>query len=204
MRACCARSAPAQSTRLGNDIHFSPAGGVDIEAHWDKLRSVSLDTGAPADSAALAPLLAELPLEARPALEKFIAAAYAVYDDLDASLLEMNPFTFAPGSGQPFPLDMRMELDDTAKFRCECGCGCGAGLRDVPPGPGRAGPCMGPACRPACLTRVPAVNGSASSPRPPLSSSSALALCHPMPPCCAAAPTAGVGCKVQGMRCRRA
>jgi molybdopterin/thiamine biosynthesis adenylyltransferase len=62
-----------------------------LAPHEGKLRSVSLDTGAPADSAALAPLLAELPLEARPALEKFIAAAYAVYDDLDASLLEMNP-----------------------------------------------------------------------------------------------------------------
>lgn len=113
----CLHTCSPQSTRLGNDIHFSPAGGVDIESNWDKLRTINLDTGSPADSAALAPLLAELPLEARPALEKFIAAAYAVYDDLDASLLEMNPFTFEPSTGQPFPLDMRMELDDTAKYR---------------------------------------------------------------------------------------
>jgi hypothetical protein len=30
-----------------------------------------------------------------------------VFDDLDATLLEMNPFTF-DGSGMPFPLDIRM------------------------------------------------------------------------------------------------
>jgi ATP citrate (pro-S)-lyase len=32
------------------------------------------------------------------------------------TMLEMNPFTLDQ-SGQAFPLDVRMELDDTAKFR---------------------------------------------------------------------------------------
>jgi hypothetical protein len=40
-----------------------------------------------------------------------------VFDDLDATLLEMNPFTLDPASGQPFPLDIRVELDDTSAFR---------------------------------------------------------------------------------------
>lgn len=39
-----------------------------------------------------------------------------VYLDLDFTLLEMNPFTL-DAAGQPFPLDMRGELDDTAAFR---------------------------------------------------------------------------------------
>jgi len=40
-----------------------------------------------------------------------------VFLDVDATLMEMNPFTLEPASGQPFPLDVRLELDDTARFR---------------------------------------------------------------------------------------
>ncbi|XP_028116254.1 ATP-citrate synthase alpha chain protein 1-like [Camellia sinensis] len=35
--------------------------------------------------------------------------------DLDCSFLEMNPFTLV--NGEPYPLDMRAELDDTAAFK---------------------------------------------------------------------------------------
>ena len=39
-----------------------------------------------------------------------------VFQDLDFTLMEMNPFTLDP-QGMPFPLDMRGELDDTAAFK---------------------------------------------------------------------------------------
>lgn len=39
-----------------------------------------------------------------------------VFEDLDFSLMEMNPFTL-DHEGNPFPLDMRGELDDTAAFK---------------------------------------------------------------------------------------
>ena len=39
-----------------------------------------------------------------------------VFQDLDFTLLEMNPFTL-DAAGAPFPLDMRGELDDTAAFK---------------------------------------------------------------------------------------
>ena len=39
-----------------------------------------------------------------------------VFEDLDFTLLEMNPFTL-DSAGNPFPLDMRGELDDTAAFK---------------------------------------------------------------------------------------
>jgi succinyl-CoA synthetase beta subunit len=55
----------------------------------------------------LAPLVSSLPLEIRPTIEAFLANCLAVFDDLDATLLEMNPFTF-DSSGKPFPLDIRM------------------------------------------------------------------------------------------------
>ena len=39
-----------------------------------------------------------------------------MFQDLDFTLLEMNPFTL-DSAGKPFPLDMRGELDDTAAFK---------------------------------------------------------------------------------------
>lgn len=38
-----------------------------------------------------------------------------LFTDLDFSFLEMNPFTLI--DGEPYPLDMRGELDDTAAFK---------------------------------------------------------------------------------------
>ncbi|KAI8469098.1 MAG: ATP-citrate lyase subunit A [Monoraphidium minutum] len=106
-----------QSERLGCDISFSTAGGVEIEENWDKVKSVNLPAGTAATSDVLAPLVAPLPLEMRAKMEAFIRNCFEVFEDLDCSMLEMNPFTLDPKSGQPFPLDIRMELDDTAAFR---------------------------------------------------------------------------------------
>ena len=50
-------------------------------------------------------------------MEAFLSNCLSVFDHLDCTLLEMNPFTLDPASGQPFPLDIRMELDDTAAYR---------------------------------------------------------------------------------------
>lgn len=105
------------STRNGWELSFSEAGGIHIEENWDKLRTVSLDVmDAPLQPEAVAPLISGLPLELRPALERFLLTAWRVFDDLDMTLLEMNPWTL-DASGQPFPLDMRVELDDTARYR---------------------------------------------------------------------------------------
>ncbi|KAL5838526.1 hypothetical protein ACOSQ3_015695 [Xanthoceras sorbifolium] len=45
----------------------------------------------------------------------FIMGAFAVFRDLDFSFMEINPFTLV--NGEPYPLDMRGELDDTAAFK---------------------------------------------------------------------------------------
>lgn len=104
------------SDRLSYTIGFSDVGGMDIEKHWDQLRSVTLDVAEALTPDRAAPLTAGIPLEAKAQIEAFITSAYQVFLDLDCSMLEMNPFT-VDASGQPFPLDMRMELDDTAQFR---------------------------------------------------------------------------------------
>ncbi|KAK9800315.1 hypothetical protein WJX73_000787 [Symbiochloris irregularis] len=105
-----------QSNRLGCDVSFSEAGGIDIEANWDKVKVVTLHTGQQATGSTLAPLIAGLPLELRKQMEAFIIGCFQVFEDLDFTLMEMNPFTL-DAQGAPFPLDMRGELDDTAAFK---------------------------------------------------------------------------------------
>ncbi|KAH9733989.1 ATP-citrate synthase alpha chain protein 2 [Citrus sinensis] len=76
------------SDRLGCTISFSECGGIEIEENWDKFRGKIGD---------------------------FIMGVFAVFQDLDFSFIEMNPFTLV--NGEPYPLDMRGELDDTAAFK---------------------------------------------------------------------------------------
>jgi len=105
-----------QTQRLGCDISFSEAGGVDIEANWDKVKKVTIPTLATPDAASLSPLLGGLPLELKDKMVHFIGGCFQVFEDLDFTLMEMNPFTL-DHAGNPFPLDMRGELDDTAAFK---------------------------------------------------------------------------------------
>ncbi len=69
-------SCVVQSNRLGNDISFSEAGGVDIEENWDKVNKITLATEEAATTESLAPLLSSLPLELRSNMEAFIQACY--------------------------------------------------------------------------------------------------------------------------------
>ncbi|KAK3421381.1 hypothetical protein EUGRSUZ_G02039 [Eucalyptus grandis] len=103
------------SDRLGCTISFSECGGIEIEENWDKVKTISLPTEKPLTSETCAPLIATLPLEVRGKIGDFIKGVFSVFQDLDFSFLEMNPFTLV--DGEPYPLDMRGELDDTAAFK---------------------------------------------------------------------------------------
>ncbi|KAJ3702140.1 hypothetical protein LUZ61_005845 [Rhynchospora tenuis] len=103
------------SERLGSTISFSECGGIEIEENWDKVKSVFLPTEKLFTSEECAPLVATLPLEVRSKIDGFIRGVFSVFQDLDFSFIEMNPFTLV--NGEPYPLDMRGELDDTAAFK---------------------------------------------------------------------------------------
>ncbi|KAF1874824.1 hypothetical protein Lal_00007439 [Lupinus albus] len=103
------------SERLGNSISFSECGGIEIEENWDKVKSVFVPTGVSLTSETIAPLVATLPLEIKGEIEEFVKVIFNLFQDLDFSFLEMNPFTLV--DGKPYPLDMRGELDDTAAFK---------------------------------------------------------------------------------------
>jgi len=103
------------SERLGNSISFSECGGIEIEENWDKVKTVFIPTGVSLTSELCAPLVATLPLEIKVEIEEFIKTVFTLFQDLDFTFLEMNPFTLV--NGKPYPLDMRGELDDTAAFK---------------------------------------------------------------------------------------
>ncbi|XP_066340852.1 ATP-citrate synthase alpha chain protein 3-like [Miscanthus floridulus] len=103
------------SERLGSTISFSECGGIEIEENWDKVKTIFLPTEKQMTPDACAPLIATLPLEVRTKIGDFIRGVFSVFQDLDFSFLEMNPFTLV--NGEPYPLDMRGELDDTAAFK---------------------------------------------------------------------------------------
>lgn len=105
-----------QSVRTGYQVNFSEAGGIHVEENWDKVKTATIETDQDNFEAAIAPLIASLPLEIRPQFELFFVGCLKAFVDLDMSFLEMNPFTL-DASKRPFPLDCRMELDDTAAFR---------------------------------------------------------------------------------------
>ena len=135
------------TTRAGVRVDFSPCGGVEVEEHWDKCASVSLQTArfnprgppgvvlGPDPAATLAPLFVGLPEAQAAAVSAFAAGAVAAFCDLDATLLEVNPLTLVdaasgagtnveaapPGGLAALPLDMRLELDDTAAYRAAGG-----------------------------------------------------------------------------------
>ncbi|KAF9677892.1 hypothetical protein SADUNF_Sadunf08G0155100 [Salix dunnii] len=103
------------SERLGCSISFSECGGIEIEENWDKVKTIFVPTGAKFTSEVCAPLVATLPLEIKGKIEEFTQSVFALFQDLDFTFLEMNPFTLV--DGKPYPLDMRGELDDTAGFK---------------------------------------------------------------------------------------
>ncbi|MED6148133.1 ATP-citrate synthase alpha chain protein 1, variant 2 [Stylosanthes scabra] len=103
------------SDRLGNSISFSECGGIEIEENWDKVKTVFVPTGVTLTSETIAPLVATLPLEIKGEIEEFLKVVFNIFQDLDFTFLEMNPFTLV--NGKPYPLDMRGELDDTAAFK---------------------------------------------------------------------------------------
>ncbi|KAF3615156.1 ATP-citrate synthase alpha chain protein 2 [Capsicum annuum] len=103
------------SERLGCSVSFSECGGIDIEENWDKVKTIFVPTGTSFTSVICAPLVATLPSEIKGVIEEFLKVIYALFQDLDFTFLEMNPFTLV--EGKPYPLDMRGELDNTAAFK---------------------------------------------------------------------------------------
>jgi ATP citrate (pro-S)-lyase len=105
------------TTSEGEHIAFSDSGGMSVEENWDSMVHVDIPVDSTIEEMDLDNKLNGKLDEKRAANTiEFIHGAHKMFVDLDLTLLEMNPFTY-DGSDHPFPLDIRMEIDDTAAFK---------------------------------------------------------------------------------------
>jgi ATP citrate (pro-S)-lyase len=105
--------------RIEDTINFSTAGGVAVEENWDKVITFKVPTEAELSAKEIEEKLpGDLSAEQKIKTAEFIEAVYKVFKELDFTLLEFNPFTY-DADGNPFPLDARGELDDTAAYKSE-------------------------------------------------------------------------------------
>ncbi len=100
----------------GDYIHFSIEGGVDIEANWEKVKTLNIPIEAEVEDINFLPLLIGLKEIERASLLEIIPSIFKFYRELHFGFLEYNPFTFK--EGEFFPLDAVARLDDTAHFVC--------------------------------------------------------------------------------------
>ncbi|KAL5666480.1 hypothetical protein ACJX0J_026588, partial [Zea mays] len=115
--------------------------GIEIEENWDKVKTIFLPTEKPTTSNSCAPLIATHPLEVLVALllssnlnasmlthfshwrhSLFTDQAHRKFGDFIKGVFvvfhrfgNMNPFAMV--NGEPYPLDIRGELDDTTAFK---------------------------------------------------------------------------------------
>lgn len=102
--------------RDADHIYFSTAGGVDIEANWDKVIQIDVPVLEDIDNIDIrTPLSKQLEGEELDRIERFIRALYKVYRDLFFAFLEINPFAVTE-SGEIVPLDLVARLDDCAEY----------------------------------------------------------------------------------------
>jgi len=102
-------------------LNFSDKGGMGIEENWDRMVHINVPIGTEPTAGGIEKAIMSatgLPAEKRDKTAQFMLAAFRIYKDLDFTLLEFNPFTFDE-QGNPYPLDARGELDDTASFKDE-------------------------------------------------------------------------------------
>lgn len=105
------------SHREGDLIHFSPAGGVEIEENRDRLISLEVPTGSSIDEAGFERFLGgHLLGDTLTGGLDFLRACFPLYRDLHFGLLEFNPLV-KTATGM-VPLDVKARLDDTAEFIC--------------------------------------------------------------------------------------
>ena len=107
-----------QSTRDGAELLMG-AGGIDVEAHWDRVGAIAIPTG----SEPLGDQVENLAKEAgipRPRIEKiadFALKLYQCYSQEDATYIEINPLVLRESDGEFVALDAVTRVDADARFR---------------------------------------------------------------------------------------
>lgn len=105
-----------RSSREGDTIRFSLAGGINVEENWDQVSVVQVPVLGGIESIDMSMLVPASLGDQRKIAIDFIKGLYNFYRKLGFAYLEINPFKL--GKDGVVPLDMVAKLDDTAAFEC--------------------------------------------------------------------------------------
>ena len=103
-----------QSNRMGEEILFYHAGGVDIGDVDAKAEKMQVPIGTHPNDESLFDLVRLVTEERQAKVVVFIKGLFKLYAALHFSYLEINPLTFA--DGKVLALDLAAKLDETAAF----------------------------------------------------------------------------------------
>ena len=103
-----------KSSRAGDTIYFSLQGGINVEENWDKVKELTVPVLESIDSQNLNHLVPSDLGSQKEAVIDFIKGLFKVYQKLNFSYLEINPFTVVQNN--VVPLDTVAKLDDTGAF----------------------------------------------------------------------------------------
>ena len=107
-----------KSTRNGAEILMGP-GGIDVEAHWDRIGAVAIPVGGEPTGDQLENLAKETgaPLVRIEGFADFALKLYQCYDQEDGSYIEINPLAVRESDGTFVALDAVTLVDADARFR---------------------------------------------------------------------------------------
>ncbi len=110
--------ASVKSTREGVDVMVTTYGGVDVEANWEKVKTLAVEIGESPTDAELATLVKDAGFSGDTATKMagFLKKLYICFDNEDAQYLEINPVV-KNQRGDLVALDAVTLLDGDAKFR---------------------------------------------------------------------------------------
>ncbi len=111
--------AAVKSSRDGAEILLASLGGIEIEAHWDKVKRHFVQVGESPSPEALRELAKEAGFskELIEPTARFAAKLYQCFDQEDGQYLEINPFVVRSLDHELVALDAVTLLDADARFR---------------------------------------------------------------------------------------
>ena len=108
-----------KSTRKGTDVLLATCGGINVEANWDRVQSLSVEVGDVPSKKSLERLARKAgfagDLVGRVA--EFTGKLFAAYDNEDGQYLEINPLVQRSSDKTLIALDVVTLLDADAKYR---------------------------------------------------------------------------------------
>ena len=111
--------AAVQATRRGADILLATCGGIDVEASWDRVQSLSVEVGDTPSRRALKNLARKAGFsgDLTGKIADFTEKLFAAYDSEDAQYVEVNPLVQRSMDGTLVALDVVTLLDADATYR---------------------------------------------------------------------------------------